>query len=334
MSDRVLFNEIALNQREVTHKIYGSFIVKRPTNRILSLIETAMTKSSNRDLQAREVVVDPETGKTKKVPQFLTKNSKMKLLEELGEWSEDDSLAIQEAESEYRRICSELHNAGYIGLEDLLGKLREVYSFITSKAKEKNKEDKVQESLAQLFPMKDAFELDTSNPQLPDQVSGEEYIALKKSVEKTLKDIDVVNHLDILDSLHKQYGFYLQGLSAQTNMLILRLREISLFSDTIEARADFAGRLAKVFYCSFTPDLKKVWESIEDCEDSPQELINWFLSEVERLERLDPAGTEEDLKKRDRFNFLSPLAVTKNSLENSDDQRLPKEDGASAEKTE
>lgn len=333
MSDRVIFNEIALNKREITHPVYGSFIVRRPTNKILSIIATEVTKSSNRDLQARDIITDPETGEKKKVPMFLTRSAKMKLLRELGEWTDDDETALLESEAAYRDVCIKLNNENFNGVHELMAGLKEVYEFIHTKAEDKGALEAVKSDINTLFPMRSSFE-DFEDNDYPDAPDGKSYGAAKNSVEHALKDLEVVQYLDTLDTLYKQYALYLEGISAQTKMLLSRVRELEMFADTIEARADLAGRIAKVYHCTLTSSEQKPWRTLDECQDSPQSLVSWLLSEIEKLERIDETASEEDIKRRDRFNFLLPLGDMNVSSEDSDVQRISKTDGESLEKTD
>jgi hypothetical protein len=91
MSDEKTLNELALNRREISHDVWGSFIICRPTNKIVAKIDTAATRAYNRDLQTKERIPDEDAPKGyRNVPAFLTRTSKAKLLAEHGEWTDED----------------------------------------------------------------------------------------------------------------------------------------------------------------------------------------------------------------------------------------------------
>jgi hypothetical protein len=329
--DRTILNEIAMNRRVVQHPIYGSFIIKRPTNKIQSLIDTVRTKSLNKDLQTKMMITDPETGKEKPVPAFFTKKMKHKVLVECGEWTEEDEKELEQADADYRQICRDLNDLGYISVARTLEAYKEIFERVTAIAENKGKN--VDAQMEVLFPILDTLKSGDLEeiPILPEASDEKEFAAAGQKLEKTLKDLEVVNLLSTLTDVHKQYVLIMRGLQAQSRMFVIKLKEISLFADTIEARADGAGRVAKVFYCTFREDESKAWKTLEECEDRDQELLNWLYGQIEKFERLDPMETEET--QADRFNFLFPQGLTKGHLGDLQDQPLSNSDGEPQEAT-
>lgn len=327
-NDRTLLDQIARNERVVTHRTFGTYVVRRPTNRVQGLIDTARTRSINKDLQTKDMVVDPETGKLKAVPAFLTKSSKMKLLAEHGEYTEADEKAILEAEREFREVCKELNDLGFEGTKSLLADFKTAYQVVLAKVGDKD----VSEPLKVIFPMAEEFSkgvdlYDLSD--LPSSSDDKEFAKAKKAVEKALKDMEVVSMLNEVQKLHKQYGLVLRGLAAQSKLFILRMREMTLFADTVESRADYVSRLNKIFHCTYKIDGNKAWASQDACDDSNPDLLNWLLTEIEKFERLDPEDPEDTTK--DKFNFLFQLGVTKGHLDELRDPPSPNTDGEQAE---
>jgi len=327
MTDTKILQEMALNRREITHDVWGSFIISRPTNRVLSKIETARTKSLNRDLQTT-MTVETDDG-TKEVPAILTRKSKERILRMHQEWTDEDDQELLDATNEYQKVCFELEEAGYRGLDFIT----EAYDEIHDKFEKKlgDKYEKYLPDVKIVIPT-----IMDSEP--PDTVDEEEltaqYYKAKGRLEKYFKDISLSADFDKLDNLHKQYRLYVKGVVAQTRLYVIKYKEITLYADTAEARADKDGQLTKIVECTKSTDGSPAWASIDEAQEENPDKLAWLLSQIERFERLDPTEKEIDERVRNRFNFLFPLGDTSTLFEKLDAQRKSKEDGESPEDTQ
>lgn len=316
MEHSELLDEIATNRREISHERFGDFIIKRPSNRVLSLIDSAKTRSMNKDLQTKEAL---DSGGY--VPAYLTKKSKKRLLQEHGEWTQEDDDAIELAQSEYRLACMELDKTNFESVDMTLAELDEIKSYLLDKGLDPKKFKK---ELSILFPGHD----DGPSEELAPLQDG--YDKAKKRVVAALKDVEATRVLDGLDGIHKQYYLIQKGIEAQAKLFLYKTKELSLFSDTVESRAENAGHIAKISNCVYTPEENLYFTSPEKCRDSEQDMLAWLLQEVEKFERLDPTMTAEDEVRMNRFNFLFPSVDINASSEDSQDLTESKQDGSSA----
>jgi len=323
MTDHTVLTEVALNKREVSHRVWGGpFFIRRPTSRVLSKIDTVQTRAYNRDLQTKERIYDSEDpSKSTLVPAFFTRAAKEKLLKEHGDWTEEDRQRTVGAEDEYRKVCFELDSAGYVGMDFLLEEYKELSEEL--KAILGKNADKYEKELRILIP------LYNDNDLSAEDASVEDFLAAKKVIDKAAKSAAALVLLDRLGELHKQYKLYIQGISAQTKLFTLKLKEISLFADTVEARSEKEGQLVKIFECVEDTDGNKLWKNVNACEDSSPEFLGWLLQEVEKFERLDPAANAEEDPSKNRFNFLSQLGGISTLLGDSQDPTESNEDGES-----
>jgi hypothetical protein len=327
MSDNKILDEVALNRREITHDVWGSFIIKRPTNKIVSKIDTAVTRAYNRDIQTKERIVDEHEPKGfRDVPAFLTRTAKEKILNDYGEWTSEDRTKVAEAEKEYRKACFELDRAGYTTMSALIEEYDELKGALIS-ILGKNAEN-LEKELAVLVPIDTPQEAgDYSAPDI------KEFMACRDKVEKAAKDLDAVAILDRLSQLHKQYSLIMKGTQAQADLFAIKVKEISLFTDTVESRSEKAGHIVKIFECTLDEKEQKPWKTLMDCEDSDPDMLAWLLGQIEAFERLDSTDTSTE-EERNRFNFLFPLGVTSTLLEDSHGQRESKNDGESPQEVQ
>ena len=329
MSDTVILQEMALNKREIHHDTWGSFVISRPSNRVMSKIETAKTKSTNRDLQSSMLVDDMDNpGKTKQVPAILTRKSKEKVLRLHQEWTDEDDKEVQGATKEYQDVCFALEEAGFRGIDFVT----EEYEKIHERLKEKlgDNYDKHFDKVATVIPTV------ATEPRTEENEEEllKSFTKSKRELEKLLKDLSLMEDFARLDVLHKQYRLYLKGILAQTRLYVIKLKEITLFSDTVEARSEKEGQLVKIFECTKTREGKSPWGSFQECEESEPDFLAWLLGQIERFQNLDPTEEAIDERVRNRFNFLFPLGATTTLYEELDAQRQSSYDGEQLEETQ
>lgn len=303
MTDSQLLTEIAANEREVSHPKLGSFLIKRPNHRTFAQIDSARSRAMNADMQTKVSIVDPETGKSTFAPAYFTRNHKKKVLEQFSEWSEKDEVDITEAEQAYRNACIALDSAGFESTKVVLDAYEVAYKEMVALLGPE-KVEKLSAPLGSLFP---ETVLDNTIEGLK-TLSGN-YITARSTVEKAARSNDVSALLDRVDVLHKQYDLLLLGMETQTALFMLKLKEITLFADTIESRADKTAQLVKIIHCVLNPITRTPkWSTVDACEEESPELLGWLLNEVETFEKLEePVAGEKD---PNRFNFLLPLVAT------------------------
>lgn len=323
MTNEQVLNEIALNRRKVSHPVWGSFIIQRPTNRILSLMETERTRSLNRDLQEKEKVRDPMSGEAKLVPAFLTRKAKAKILEDIGEWTKEDARLTEEAEERYRNVCVRMESAGFEGVDELLKSYGDCLETIRDLIPEEDLK-RLEAPLAAAFPLdEDILNLDEKK-----------YDAAKRKILKEVKSREVSNLFKEVDRFHKQYVLLRDGIQAQTDLYTMKLREVTLFSDTVEARADRATHMIKIAHCVLGENTEeRLWDSVIDVEDEPADKLRWLLNEVEKFERVDNNNIDSTAKVG-KYDFLSLLSAPNESYEDAPDPQLSNPDGEPSEKTE
>lgn len=292
MSDAIKLSELALNQRTISDPKYGEFIVRRPTHRIEADIDSARTRQLNRDLQTREMIPDPETGGQKQVPAYLSRAAKREQLIFHGIWSDNHDFEIQEASEKYQEACYALEMEGFEGAPAMLEELAELRTRLESLVDDP-------------APVREAIALLTPEPDL--EVSLEDFAVARATLQEAGKSRAMDEALGRADRLHKLAGLYRAGVDAQMELFALRITEFSLFADTLEARADKAAQVAKVFYCALDPSTSKPYfKSLADVEDGDLEMVMWLVGQIERFQRLEPGQTEADLERRERYNFLAP----------------------------
>ena len=327
MQQHKMLDEIALNRREITHPQWGSFIIRRPTNKVLSTLETIRTRSMNRDLQQKDVVEDPITGEQKIVPAFLTERRKLELLEEMGEWTEEDKQHVREVERHYQVSCLALEDAGYIGTADLVIEYKELLEETRTALGDLTEE--LSKELDIVFPVANA---DPHNLRtFPTPPEG--YPEARSTIESTAKSFAVRELLERADELHKQYSLLQDAIEAQTEMLIHKGREVNLLADTVESRAESQVLIGKIFHCVKDTKGEPYWSTMDECENSAPELLRWLMSQIQSFQNLDPEDTEEDRNRLSKYNFLGWLLDESIELESSPEEESASPDGQSLEKT-
>lgn len=320
-TDTIILNEIAQNERLIEHSEYGNFLISRPTHRIEADIESYRTRTMNRDLQTRDLLTDPATGEQVAVPAYLTNHAKAEQLKFHGIWTDEDAEKVNEAANDYRDYCALLDREGFEGLVEQEGKVRELRKTATELLGDKA--EKYAEAL-------DTVLLEPFGVVIED--SEAKFGTARAELMKASKTHAMSELLNKAEKLYKISVLCRRAIQAQTSLVALRMREIELFSDTIETRADHAARVAKVFYCTKNPLTKKLyWPTIAELESESSEKIGWLFEQIEKFERLEDLS-EEEQSKRERFNFLRHLwAVPSDVSEDSPEVEPSKQDGDSPE---
>lgn len=319
MSDKAIVAEIARNSRIIEHPEYGTYVVRRPTYQVQANIESARARSINMDLQTVQSIEDPATGDVRQVPAYLTRQSKAEQLKLHGIWGPQHERDLQEAIDKWRSVAEDLDKLGFEGSWVLDTQIQELKKNLS-----KHTPEKLAPELVVVCPSLDAA-FDDKDERY------KAYTAARSTIKKATRSMVVDELLRDADRLQKQLELYGDGLKAQAEMLALRMNELSLFSDTIEARADKAGQVAKIFYCVQDPDTGKApWRNTNELTDAPSEKVAWLLGEVEKFERLEPEDEGKDPRRKDRFNFLGSLQVPAVPSEDSPEETTSKPDGDSA----
>jgi hypothetical protein len=323
--DIMLLNDIATNRRTITSDKFGTFVIKRPTYAIESQVEAAKARQTNADLQTRHLIEDPMTGDKREVPAFLSRHAKGKELRFHGLWSDELEEKLNNSAEEYRDVALRLDADGFEGGQALNDSILEVKA-----------------SLHEIFGDGMVKEIETVCPTLTRLVdvpidmteAMSVYGKARKALSKAGKSRSVDDLLDAADRNHRLLMLYREGLQAQTTYLAYRINELELFSETIEARSEQAGRIAKVFFCTEDEDGKSPWANMSEMLKVSKEKMAWLLGEIERFERLDPEDMDADGPKKDRFNFLAAFRVSPAAgLEDSPETDPSSQDSASAEDT-
>lgn len=323
-NDIIVLNQIAVNERVVEHSEYGNFLISRPTHKILADIESYRTRAMNRDLQTRDVIVDPLTGEKQYVPAYLTHQAKAEQLKFHGIWTDEDVTKLEAASTAFRDICAELEKEGFEGVSKVEARVNELRAKAIEILKDKFETDEqVREAVDIIFSLPYGAIVEDAEAK---------FGAARDTLMKASRTHAMSEVVEAAQSVYKQSMLCRRALQAQAELVALRMREIELFRDTVESRADQAARVAKVFYCTKHPLTKKpYWETIADLEAEPSEKIGWIFEQIEKFERLESVS-EEEQERKDRFNFLRFLWELPSALSDDSPEAEPsKQDGDSPE---
>jgi hypothetical protein len=317
--DAKTLNEIATNRRMITSDLFGTFQIIRPTYSVEAQIESARARQINADLQERTAIEDPITGLAKEVPAFLSRRSKADQLRFHGLWSDEHEQRLEEVAETYRDTALALEGASFESADTLVAGITGIREQLAKNFKSKNLS--LEEELLILCPSLDSV-FDGTEPV----ARVEAYKAARQAVGAAAGSPVVDELLDELDKYQRQLELFRDGVKAQTELFALRINELSLFADTMEARADKAGQLAKVYCCTLDAHTGKCpWKTQAELARQSPKLVPWLLMEIEKFERLEgtDAPSADENKRADRFNFLAALGVFPSASSASSPEEQP-----------
>lgn len=285
--DVLALNEIVQNKRTIEHPQHGTFVIRRPNFNIEAQIKTAEVRQVNADLQLRTVLEDPDRGTTREVPAILTRKARADQLNFHGLWTDKEIADVEEAVDAYREVCAQLEIAGFEGGWVLEEEIEELQT-------------KLRAAVGDSELIKDVA------PDLLDASTEEEFAKARSELSLRAKNPEVDDLLENAARVHRLVALYNKGIKAHADFVVRKVRELELFAETVESRAERAVQVAKVFYCAALPNGERPWNTTQELMSESTDKVRWLFSEIERFERMDPGESAEESRRKERFNFLLP----------------------------
>lgn len=289
--DKILEHELLTNQRTVYHSQLGHVVIKRPTPAVEIKIGEERRRIYHQDLKNEDV---------------LTTKEVERILEKRGIWNKDMSERMQELTTQSAQMISRLTAAGFDNVTTYYTEVLDTHEELLAKMGEEHLE-----AITRIFNMDSALDA------------------------KTLKTLtEEAESSTVLDLIEQAQELRRQGeLLRDFNNIKNELAEITelhahFFGDTIEARAQRAERMARVYYCVRKSDGSPLWDTLDDMWNSDPELVAWVSAQLYYFEY---GITEEYARVLQNHGFMERVSDTGLSSDDSQDHPTSNSDGESPE---
>jgi len=296
INDLVLENELVRNRRVVEHPILGRIVLSRPTPRMEALIAEERRKQYHKDLRN---------------PDILSRDEIEKEAIRRGIWSKDLNDKLSQLSVRVGELMGVLDKIGYRSLDTLAEEYDETV---------KNLLDQFEEGSEAKDAVRRYFNLDA-------QRNTSDRVLITKAAQSTLVD----ELLEKGETLRIQIELLADLAKVRKELLELQQKQARLFADSIEARADRAEELARIYYCCRKEDGDPLWPKFEDIWDADPEIIEFLVVEMFNFTH---GITDEYREILERHGFLPRMVDTVASSEGSPDHPQSNSDGEPLERTQ
>lgn len=283
--DTTLANELMRNERVVLHPKFGSVKLSRPTPEQEAQIADVRRKRYHTDLFDD---ADPKRSKDELRERAIAK----------GMWREEYEEQIQDLTRHMGEAMGILDAIGFRSLDSLIAKYQTSVQALLDLYPDNEEIQGVIRTYANL----------DLEPQSGDRTRIMDEAPTTK-VDDLLEDTDTFrSQIDLLQELGK----------TRTELEKLRSREIRLFVDSLEARAEREEELARVYHCATSVETgKPLWPSLDAMRKAPAEDVAFLVLEMAYFVN---GVTEEFKEVLGRFGFTQRLIGTSDSSDDSHDQ--------------
>jgi len=310
MEDRQILQEIALNERIITHPRFGAVRLKFPTLPIQRKIDAASRLRKKELRSAFDEIEDPsDSSKKIKIPAYKSREALRKEYTELGWWSEDKDKEIEELSSEQINLLTELEILGFKSAEDLTDDLQEL-----------------QEQLQDYFGEEATGELLEHILLVAAPIEGDFPTSSEQVLLDAATSTDVDDFITTARALRRVLNSFLALRRLQIKQVELQAEESSLFGDSWQEQLQYFTRIAQLFFCmSGVEDGKPLWKSLKAVEEEEDvDTIRWAYSELSAFWQ----GLSDEVRARmDKYNFLFRRKEEPESSDESLEETQPSSDG-------
>lgn len=243
-TDRVLEQELFSNERIVEHPVLGRLRFQRPTPRKERLIQEARRAQQQADFRNEDV---------------LSRLELERIYVKRGIWSPEDQTRLDTLSRRIGEIVGGLDRLGYTSNDALLEALSETI-----------------ERLKHLFEGKTALLAAIERYFSPEDGGAPKD---RRKISDAAETTEVDDLLTQGDLLRGQVVLLNELAEVRTEVGHLRERHTELFSESVEARAERAERLAQLYHCVSTEDGSPLCGSLSAFEDLPFAQVEWLLRE-------------------------------------------------------
>jgi hypothetical protein len=282
--DETLEQELIFNERTVEHPERGRIKLIRPTPKLDRLIADERRKQKNKDL------LDPDV---------LTRDQLKKIATQRGIWSEADETRVQDLSIRMGEIMAVLELTQYNSFPELLAQFRAVRVQILDK----------------LEPDSEGYTAAFRFLDLEREPSTRDRILIQKAGGST--ELDEL--LEEASVVRKQMSLLEEMMEVRQELNKIHVRARDLFEDSLEARAERAEEMARLFYCTRTAETDSpLWSSLDAAWESKPDFIQWLSTEMYYFRN----GITDELKDIfGRHGFTQRATTTESSSDDS--QGLP-----------
>lgn len=283
--DRQILHETVTNEKVVTHPTLGKIRLRTPTLEVQRRIDSASRARKKYLKEAKDKVEDPESvGGFKMVPAFRSREQLKKEYLELGWWTEEQNIELQDLSSKQMELLTELELLEFESEEDIYEGLVDLRSKL-------------------LDAFKDSPEIQTIATRIT--FPGIEYTSEEEAkIKENASSTEIDDLLDSISRLQSQYNNYVELAKTYAKLAGIQSEYSSLFSDSWQEQLQYFIRLAQVFYCTEHADTEKpLWKSIDDLEkDKDLEIVKWVFNELTAFWQ----GLSDDVRERmAKYGFTS-----------------------------
>jgi hypothetical protein len=292
--DAQLQQELLRNERVVTHPKFGAVRLRRPNPDQERSVGEKRRKQFHADM---------------KDPDILSRDELETLAIARGMWSATMKERIEDLTTRTGQAIGLLDAIGFRDVNSLLADLDKVRASTFEAMAEA---PEATEALDRYF------NLDV------EQTTADRNVILEQATSSAVDDL-----LDRADTLRQQITILLEMATVRKELSDLNMKQAKLFADSLEARADRAEELARIYYCSsLAATGAPLWPTYEAMWLADTDEVTWL---IEQMYFFVHGITEEQMAVLGRFGFLQRLSDTSDSSDDSPAQPQSKPDGEPAE---
>lgn len=291
--ETTLQSELLYNERIIQHPKFGAVRLTRPTPYQEKQIAEARRKQTHKDMR------DPDV---------LSRDQLEKLAIEKGMWTPDMT----------QRITDLTHKTGEaMGLLDSLGfkefdaVLRDFQTTVVELLRVYDEDPTTREIVSRYYDL-------SLTPDAKDRS------AIMDAAPSTVVD----DLLETGDMLRTQMDLLNEMFKIRKELNELQAKQVRVFLDSLESRADRAEELATLYYCTMNAESgKPLWPSYEEIWNARAEDVAFLMDEYHYFRH---GITDEFKETLGKYGFIRRLTDTPNSSDDSPDQPQSNSDGESA----
>lgn len=298
-----LTDELLRNERIVTHPELGEIRLRRPTPREQRMIDEERRKQYHADYSD---------------PTILSQHQMEEIALERGDWSPEDANRLEELWRRVAEIMGVLKALDYSGVTHLFEQYTEavnkLYDLFKDDEEEEEEDSKeIADVIARFF-------------NLDMQKRGADRAFLMKHATST-EETDLIQEAEYLRG---QVELLNEMLEARKELNELQVRSARIFNQTVEARAEQAESMARMYHCAELVETgEPIWESIDVMWDADPEALTWLQAEMFYFLN----GITDEMKEvLDIHGFTVRMVDTEDSSDDSQDHPMSNSDGESQEK--
>lgn len=291
--ETTLTHELIYNERIVQHPRFGAVRLRRPTPEQERLIAEARRKQYHADLKDESI---------------LSRDEIEAIAIRRGMWSPELSKKITELTQRVGEAMAILDAIGFKSLDGLL----DAFNNAVSDLLKEFEDEEIRAAIRRYF-------------SFDKEEAGKSEDKLKILKAATSSRVDEL--MEEAENLRAQIRLLENMFEVRKELAELQARQARLFMDSIEARADRAEELARVYYCCTDAATgKHLWPTLDDLWKAPAEDVEFLLLEYHYFAN---GITEEFREAMEKYGFIRRLTGTKPSSADSPDQPQSNSDGES-----